>query len=284
MTDVQNLIQKLDDQKESSAAFKTLYDMSATIVDPLLAAFNSSNVTIRTQVATLLGNSGDARAVDALMKATGDPEQRIRTSAIAALGKFENNTQVADFLRQMARSQAEMNERTGAVFALARAAGKPAAAELWVEMLDDPSPQIVGNAASQLGRLKLPETVEPLMAALNRAGEKNQAFLLIIMALGDLGDTRAFEAIVPYLKSSDPHKRTAAASALGRLGDLRGIEVLEPLLKDKVVAGQEDHGGPSYTVSDTVRSAIEDIRKKHGTTATASPNTTNEKKPRWKFW
>jgi len=88
-----------------------------------------------------------------------------------------------------------------------------------------------------------------------------------------------------YLKSSDPHKRTVAASALGRLGDPRGIEVLEPMLKDKAVAGQEDHGGPSYTVSDTVRSAIENIRKKNGMVAqTKEVKDTKSTKPRWKFW
>ncbi len=284
MVDIQKLIQQLVDQNQSREAFKTLYDMSASIVDPLLAALNDPNVAIRMQVATILGNSGDQRAVDALMKSNRDPEQRVRTSAIAALGKFENDARAADFLRQVARSQAEMNERTGAVFALARAAGKSAAAELWVEMLNDPSPQIVGNAASQLGTLKLPETVEPLIATLQRAGEKSPAFMLIMLALGDIGDSRTFEAIIPYLKSSDPHKRTTAASALGRLGDLRGIAVLEPMLKDKAVAGQEDHGGPSYTVSDTVRTALEAIRKKHGAATPTETKDTQPAKPRWKFW
>jgi HEAT repeat protein len=283
MTDVQALLRKLIDPKESAAAYKALYEIAPTIVDPLLNAFNDSNVAIRMQVANLLGNSGDPRVVDALMTACRDSEQRVRTSALAALGKFENNGRVVDFLRQMARSNGEMNERTGAVFALARAAGKPAAAELWLEMLNDSSPQIVGNAASQLGMLKLSEAVEPLAAILNRDGEKSSAFMLILLALGDIGDPRAFDAITPYLKSSDPHKRTVAASALGRLGDPRGIALLEPMLKDKAVAGQEDHGGPSYTVADTVRAALESIRKKNGT---AAPKAEEPKptKPRWKFW
>ncbi len=283
MADIQKLIQQLAYPNQSKEAFKTLYDMSASIVDPLLAALNDPNVAIRMQVATILGNSGDQRAVDALMKATHDSEQRVRSSALAALGKFENDARGADFLRQIARGKGDMTERTGAVFALARAAGKSAASELWLEMLNDPSPQIVGNAASQLGTLKLPETVEPLIATLQRVGEKSPAFMLIMLALGDIGDSSAFEAIIPYLQSSDPHKRTTAASALGRLGDIRGITVLEPMLKDKAVAGQEDHGGPSYTVSDTVRTAIEAIRKKHGM-AGIETKEVKETKPRWKFW
>lgn len=283
MADIQKLIQQLTDPKRSKEAFQALYEIAPTIVDPLLTAFNDSNVAIRMQVATLLGNTGDQRAVDALMNAARDSEQRVRTSAIAALGKFSGDDRVADFLRQLARSSGEMNERTGAVFALARAAGKSAAAELWLEMLNDPSPQIVGNAASQLGMLKLPEAVAPLAALLNRDGEKSSAFMLILLALGDIGDPRAFDAITPYLKSSDPQKRTVAASALGRLGDPRGIALLEPMLKDKAVAGQEDHGGPNYTVADTVRAALESIRKKNGT---AAPKTDDPKptKPRWKFW
>ncbi len=282
MTDVQALIRQLNDPKAGSAALKTLYDMSPSIVDPLLVALADPDVVIRMQVATLLGNSGDPRAVDALMKATQDSESRVRRSAIAALGKFEGDTRIADFLRDLARRSGDETERAGAVFSLARTAGKSAAAEMWLEFLNDASPQIVGNAASQLGTLKLAEAVEPLMATLNRVGEQSLAFMPIMLALGDLGDSRAFDTIAAYLNSANPHKRVCAASALGRLGDVRGIAVLEPLLKDKAVAGQEDHGGPTYTVSDTVRSALETLRKKHGMAADTKPE--NESKPRWKFW
>lgn len=279
MTDVQGLIRQLKDPKQSSAAFKTLYEMSPTIVEPLLAALNDPDVAIRMQVATVLGNSGDPRAVDALMKAAQDSEARVRQSAMAALGKFEGNTRIADFLRDLARRPGNDTERVSAVFALGRAAGKQAAAELWLEFLNDPSPQVVGNAASQLATLKLAAAVEPLIATLNRIGEKDLAFMSVMMALGDLGDGRAFDVIASYLKSADPHKRVCAADALGRLGDERGIQALEPLLNDKTVAGKEDRGGPVYTVGDTVRSALDKLRKKDSVAAEAT-----QSKPRWKFW
>ncbi len=283
MTDVQALIRKLNDPKESAAAYKALYEIAPTIVDPLLNALNDSNVAIRMQIPNLLGNTGDPRVVDALMTATRDREDRIRRSAIAALGRFTGDNRIADFLRTLARQQGDLTERMGAVFAFERLMGKPAAIPLWLEMLNDPSPQIISNAASQLAQSKSTEAVEPLLTVLNREGEKSLAFMSLIMALGKIGDPRTFEPLAAYLKSPDPHKRVCAASALGDLGDPRGIAVLEPLLKDKAVAGQEDHGGPSYTVADTVRIALESIRKKNGT---AAPKTDDPKptKPRWKFW
>ncbi len=282
MTDVQALLRQLADPNQSQEAFKTLYHMGASASDALLAAIDDPSVAIRSQVATLLGSTGDSRAIEALMTATRDNESRVRRAAIAALGKFERDARVPDFLRELARRDGDMTERAGAVFALAQIVGKPTAAELWLEMLNDPSPQVVGNAASQLGTLKLAEAVDPLMATLNRVGEQSLAFMPIMLALGDLGDSQAFDTIAAYLKSTNPHKRVCAAAALGRLGDVRGIAVLEPLLKDKAVAGQEDHGGPNYTVSDTVRSALETLRKKHG--MTADTKTEKESKPRWKFW
>lgn len=133
MADIQALIQQLDDQKQGSAAFKTLYDMSATIVEPLIAALSSPNVTIRTQVASILGNSGDQRAVEALMKLTRDREDGWR-SAITALGRFTGDTRIADFLRDFARQKGDMTERMSAVFAFERLMGKPAAVPLWLDI------------------------------------------------------------------------------------------------------------------------------------------------------
>jgi HEAT repeat protein len=107
-------------------------------------------------------------------------------------------------------------------------------------------------------------------------------FLSLTMALGKIGDPRAFEPLAEYLKSRDPHKRACAASALGDLGDVRAIPVLEPYLKDKAIAGKDDHG-PEYPVSDNVRAALEKLRKTHGVTA-PEPPAEKESKPRWKFW
>src|SRR5262245_23418648 len=120
MADVQKLIKQLPDQKLGAEAFKELYAMSPTIVEPLLAALNDPDITIRTQVASILGNSGDPRAIDALMKLCRDREDRVRRSAIGALGRFAPNEQIADFLRNLARQQGDMTERMTAVFSFER--------------------------------------------------------------------------------------------------------------------------------------------------------------------
>lgn len=275
MADVQQIIQQLAHPVKSGAAFKALSEMGPKAADALFVALTDPNEVIRRQVVTLLGNTKDPRAIQPLMKLTTDLPKQIQNAAIAALGCYSNEPRVTDFLRQFARGKGEPDTRVSAIFALARAAGKEAAQELWLEMLNDSSPQMVINAASQLATAKQPATVKPLLAALERAGEGSMAFTFLVRALGDLGDKRAFEALAGYLKASEPFKRAAAAHALGKLGDPRGLDVLEALKGDKAVAGQEDHGGPSYTVGDMAAQAIAAIRK---------VNNMPEPKSRWKFW
>lgn len=275
MPDVQPLIQQLSDPLKARAAFKAISEMGAAAAEPLLAALNDPNETIRRQVVSLLGSTKDPRAVAPLMKLTGDLPKQVQSAAIAALGNFPNNPRVSDFLSQLALRQGETDTRVSAIFTLGRAAGKDAAQALWLEMLNDPSPQMVINAASQLATAKQPATVKPLLATLQRMGEGSTTFTFLVRALGDLGDKRAFEVLVGYLNVSEPHKRAAVVHALGRLGDVRGLDVLETLKGDKAVAGQEDHGGPQYTVGDMAQQAITAIRK---------ANNMPEAKPRWKFW
>lgn len=275
MPDVQQLIQQLADPAKASAAVKALHEMGAKAADPLLAALTNPNETIRRQVVSLLGVTKDPRAVEPLMKLTGDLPKQVQNAAIAALGNYNGDSRVADFLRQLARGQGEPDTRVSAIFALGRVAGKDAAQALWLDMLNDPSPQMIINAASQVATAKQPASVKPLLATLQRVGEGSMAFSFLVRALADLGDKRAFEALAAYLKSSDPYKRAAVAHALGRLGDVRGLDVLAPLTDDKAVAGQEDRGGPQYTVGEMAQQAIAAIRK---------ANNLPEAKPRWKFW
>jgi HEAT repeat protein len=63
-----------------------------------------------------------------------------------------------------------------------------------------------------------------------------------LMALGDLGDTRACELLVPMLKSGDHSLGFHAAKALGNIGCNQALPILLDFsgsIKDSPIAGAE---------------------------------------------
>lgn len=282
MSEIEQLIGKLGDPKTLVEARKRLIDMGAPAVEALIAACGSSNQLTRKEAATVLGSIGDAHAAQALMDLTRDPVITVRTDAIHALGNIKNEPHVLEFLMRLARESQDTTVRPSAVFAAARLGGEELGNQLWLEMLNDPSPQVVANAASRLGGTKKPEFVEPLIALLKRLDEQSPAANMTLMALGQTGDKRAFEPLVAFLNSPNVHRRVSAIGALGQLGDERALDLLEKLKRDKTVAGQDDHG-PAYTVGSVAEQAMERIRKANGKAAAAS-EVKPEKKSRWKLW
>ena len=71
--------------------------------------------------------------------------------------------------------------------------------------------------------------VEPLLEALEDLRLRWGA----IVALGDIGDARAVEHIIPLLDDRDPLIKGAAAIALGKIGDSRAVEPLIQVLTNE---------------------------------------------------
>jgi len=92
--------------------------------------------------------------------------------------------------------------------------------------------QLWPAASWALGVIKGKQALEVL---LRRAADPDYG-RYVIPALGELGDTTAFQPLLALLKSSDVHSRGAAATALGRLGNPQAVEALLPLLDDQEVA------------------------------------------------
>jgi HEAT repeats/PBS lyase HEAT-like repeat len=98
-----------------------------------------------------------------------------------------------------------------------------------IEALKDPDVQVRDYAAHQLGRIKDRRAVGPLIEFLADPGNIHSWG---VAALGDIGDSRAVDSIIPFLKHQHSHDRCLAAEALGKIGDKRAFEPLLPLLED----------------------------------------------------
>jgi len=124
-------------------------------------------------------------------------------------------------------------------------AGEPAVAPL-IEALQDEPIIVRQGAAMALGEIGDPRALEALAARLE--DESHLVRQVAAIALGKLG---AVEALAPLLRALDDESeivRRAAVNALGMLGDPRALPALERLVVEDVAA-----------VAERARTAIQEI-------------------------
>lgn len=101
------------------------------------------------------------------------------------------------------------------------------AASLLKNCLRDSEPDVQAAAADSIGALKLTDLFEDLQQLYQSSSEWLVRFS-IVAALGELGDTRAFELLETALNSGNELLQTVAIGSLGELGDDRAIQLLAP--------------------------------------------------------
>jgi HEAT repeat protein len=91
-------------------------------------------------------------------------------------------------------------------------------------------------AAVYLGELKDPNTVDPLIKALD---DKNSVFVRYsaAWALGELKDPKAVGPLIKLLEDDDSLIRTGSAEALGKIKDPKAIGPLIKLVESDFAAG-----------------------------------------------
>lgn len=100
--------------------------------------------------------------------------------------------------------------------------------EALVSALQRGNTQSRRRAAFDLGKLRDPEAVEPLIAAL-----EGPTMGAAASALGEIGDARAVAPLVAAFAGGDRMARRMIAEALGKLGDPSAIEPLVGALSDR---------------------------------------------------
>lgn len=90
---------------------------------------------------------------------------------------------------------------------------------------EDPEADVQAAAADAIGALQLTEAFDDMRAMYESSDEWLVQFS-IIAALGEMGDTRAFELLQLALQSGNELVFTAAIGSLGELGDERALPLL----------------------------------------------------------
>jgi HEAT repeat protein len=196
----------------------------------------------RAKSARALGDIGDARAVEALIRATNSTyefDELVRVNAAEALGKIGDARAVEALIEAAERSVGHLLIRTAddqAASAAARALGNirdQKAVEPLIKAMGHYNPEVRKHAAEALGNIKDARAVKPLLEAL--ADVDTEVNLYAKDALTKIGGTAVVDGLIECLKE-EPKGRNAkhyAAIVLGEIADVKAVQPLVQALNDR---------------------------------------------------
>ena len=153
--------------------------MGAVAVEPLIAALQDKEGTVRKFAANLLGRIGDPRAIEPLGMALYDLHHEVGKASAEALTNFGANS--FDILVE-ALSHPEMWIRIHSIHALAKVKDRRVAS-LYLEMLNDPEREVKKHVIEAMGELKDRNVLPALQAIMaNRADREFHALAKEVIA------------------------------------------------------------------------------------------------------
>ncbi len=181
---VDELIAALKDKNLQWYASQTLTKLDGAVLPQLQEGLKSDDEVIRNNIAMILGDVKDKRAVAALLEAMKDDSRSVALAASSLVS-----------------------------------IGDPSAVEPLIQCLTHPNEQVRLYAAYALGHLRDERAIDPLIACLKErdAGIRG-------IAAYSLGLLRSKKAVIPLtsvISDGDENVRMSAIYALGKIGDMR---------------------------------------------------------------
>jgi len=203
-------------------------------VPALVDALKDGDSDLRDCAASLLGEIGDARAVEPLVAVLDDPDKGVLAAAIMSLADLADRRAVAPLAKFILDKTKDDFCRDLAVQSLG-ALPSPEAIELLTGILKDDGEEISlrNTAAIALGTTRDRGAAETL---LQMTGVPNRSLRCgVFWGLGRTGDARAISVLIRCLKNRDEDKnvRQAAAIGLGRSRAPNAVRYLLGAVEDK---------------------------------------------------
>ena len=202
----------------------------ANAVDVLAGRLKDADPQVASAAAVALGRIGGAPAAAALEQSLAGAPGAVRGAVaegcilcaekLLAGGDREEAVRLFDLVRKTDVPKPRVIEATRGAILARQSAGVP----LLVEQLQSADKRMFGLGLRAARELPGREVADALVAELGRASPERQALLLL--ALGDRGDTTALPAVLQAAKSGPGEVRMAALGVLGRLGTASCVPVL----------------------------------------------------------
>jgi len=155
-----------------------------------------------------------ADGIEALLRMAVNREQPGRPHIIRALGAHAAKSATPLLLQILQEPSEDKFVRCQAAEAVGRIGGSPKIMPILLAMLQAPEEEVRSGALSGLGALRDPRSLGAIVEQLD---SRNLRYIAI-MAMGELGDARACELLIPMLGSGDLSTSIHAAIAIGNLG------------------------------------------------------------------
>lgn len=185
-----------------------------------------ADVQARVKAAEALGNLGDLRGVQPLVRALQDSDAEIRGSAALSLGILGDRKASRSLVIALNDPVFEVRQRAAEALS---AIGSQEAIHPLIKMIEDPDPGNRALAVTTLGDFENDNAIRALLISLNdpRPGVRSAAIDSLLKLIGYWGSR-----VPVFLKDTDPVVRANVVTALKSiLGDDETISRLHPLLK-----------------------------------------------------
>ena len=176
---------------------------------------------VRREAVITLGEMGDERCVEPLIRSLRDGDWQVREVAIEAMGMV--GSPAVESLIKLLR---DWDIRKYAIRALGKIKDERVLDPLIAQLRNDEFNEDATEALVELGQ----PAVQKLVAALQDKDDNTRKQAVI--ALGRIKDQDALEPLIEMLKDKDWFTRLTAAAALEKIGGERGRDAIKPLLND----------------------------------------------------
>jgi len=190
-------------------------------IDIQIDLLGDDDWVVRREAAITLGEMGDDRCIEPLVKCLRDGDWQVRDAAVEALAMIGSPA-----VELLIRYMRDYDARKSAIKTLGKINDERVLAPLLSMLHNDEFKDDATWALAELGK----PAIEKLLECLEDKDEgvRKQA----ILALGEIKDSSCVDQLIEKLKDSNWFIRLSAAAALEKIGDPRGREAVKPLLKD----------------------------------------------------
>ena len=190
-------------------------------IDIQIYLLQDTDWVVRREAVVTLGEMGDERCVEPIVRTLRDGDWQVREAAVEAIAGV--GSPAVELLLRYVR---DWECRKYAIQALGKINDERVLDPLISMLHNDEFKDDATRALVELGKPAVPR----LIAALADREEfvRKQA----ILALGTIKDSEAVDPLIAMLQDQDWMTRLTAAAALEKIGDLRGRDAVKPLMKD----------------------------------------------------
>ena len=190
-------------------------------IDIQIGLLQDTDWVVRREAVVTLGEMGDERCVEPIVRTLRDGDWQVREAAVEAIAGV--GSPAVELLLRYVR---DWECRKYAIQALGKINDERVLDPLISMLHNDEFKDDATRALVELGKPAVPRLIEALTD--REEFVRKQA----ILALGTIKDAEAVDPLIAMLQDQDWMTRLTAAAALEKIGDLRGRDAVKPLMKD----------------------------------------------------